>query len=96
MTITIPKSSNLEPKIAVTSISFGKSSVLREELLQVFPNSVFNENGQQLSGTKLVEFIRSADATIVGAEAIDESILEHTPELKIISKYGVGLDNIDQ
>ena len=96
MTIDNPKSSNSETKIAVTSISFGKSSVLREELLRVFPNSIFNENGQQLSGKNLVEFIRSADAAIVGTEAIDESILEHTPELKIVSKYGVGLDNIDQ
>jgi D-3-phosphoglycerate dehydrogenase len=96
MTIAIPKSSNLEPKIAVTSVSFGKSPALRKELLRVFPNSVFNENGQRLSGKELIEFISDADATIVGIETINDSILEHTPELKIISKYGVGLDNIDQ
>ncbi len=82
-------------KIAVTSISFGKSSILREELLRVFPNSVFNELGQRLSGEPLIEFINDADAAIVGVETIDDSILEHTPGLKIISKYGVGLDSID-
>ena len=84
------------PKIAVTSISFGKSAGLREELLRVFPNSVFNESGQQLSGKALIEFINNADAAIVGSETIDDSVLEHTPALKIISKYGVGLDSIDQ
>ncbi len=84
------------PKIAVTSISFGKSAVLREELRRAFPNSVFNEHGQRLSGEKLIEFINDADAAIVGVETIDDSILEHTSGLKIISKYGVGLDSIDQ
>ena len=42
----------------------------------------------------MIEFVK--DAAIVGIETIDDSILDHTPELKIISKYGVGLDNIDQ
>tara|TARA_B100000315_G_scaffold168862_1_gene157426 strand:+ start:443 stop:1417 length:975 start_codon:yes stop_codon:yes gene_type:complete len=84
------------PRVVVTSVSFGKSAILRKELLKVFPNSVFNESGQQLSGKKLAEFIKGADATIVGAETIDDSILEHTPKLKIVSKYGVGLDSINQ
>jgi phosphoglycerate dehydrogenase-like enzyme len=91
-----PKSNHSEPKIAVTSISFGKSAALREELLRIFPNSVFNESGQRLSGKKLIEFIGDADAAIVGVETINDSVLEHTSALKIISKYGVGLDSIDQ
>ena len=57
MTVNSPQSKGLKPKIAVTSISFGKLAVLREELLLAFPNSVFNENGQPLSGKKLIEFI---------------------------------------
>ncbi len=96
MTISHPISNNSEPKIAVTSISFGKSASLRKELLRFFPNSIFNEGGQRLSGKKLIEFVKDADAAIVGIETIDDSILDHTPKLKIISKYGVGLDSIDQ
>ena len=96
MTISHPISNNPEPKIAVTSISFGKSASLRKELLRFFPNSIFNESGQRLSGKKLIEFVSDADAAIVGIETIDDSILDHTPKLKIISKYGVGLDSIDQ
>ena len=84
------------PKVAVTSVSFGKSALLRKELLKVFPSSVFNENGQRLFGKELIEFISDADAAIVGVETINDSILEHTHKLKIISKYGVGLDSIDQ
>lgn len=87
---------NSNLKVVVTSRSFAKSTVLREELLRFFPNSVFNEDDKKLFGKELIEFINDADAAIVGVETIDSSVLEHTPELKIISKYGVGLDNIDQ
>jgi len=87
---------DFSPKVVVTSRSFAKSSVLRKELLQVFPNSFFNDHRQKLPEKKMIGFIGDADAAIVGVETIDDSILEHTTKLKIISKYGVGLDNIDQ
>ena len=86
---------NSNLKIVVTSRSFAKSTVLREELLRFFPNSVFNDDGKKLFGKELIEFINDADAAIVGVETIDSSVLEHTTKLKIISKYGVGLDNLD-
>ena len=96
MTLKNQSNHDFEPKVVVTSISFSKSTVLRKWLLDVFPNSIFNETGQRLSGVELVEFIDNADAAIVGIETIDDSLLKHTPSLKIISKYGVGLDSIDQ
>jgi phosphoglycerate dehydrogenase-like enzyme len=92
----IKSNHDFEPKVVVTSISFSKSTVLKKSLLNIFPNSVFNETGQRLSGNKLIEFINNADAAIIGIETIDTSLLENTPSLKIISKYGVGLDSIDQ
>jgi phosphoglycerate dehydrogenase-like enzyme len=96
MTIKNQSGHDPSPKIAVTSISFSKSAVLREQLLSIFPNSIFNETGQRLSDGKLIEFINNADAAIVGTETINDSLLDHTPLIKIISKYGVGLDSIDQ
>ena len=87
---------DFSPKVVVTSRSFAKSAVLREELLRVFPNSFFTDHRQKLLGEKMTGFIGDADAAIVGVETIDDSVLEHTTKLKIISKYGVGLDNIDQ
>jgi len=86
---------DFSPKVVVTSRSFSKSAVLRKELLRVFPNSIFTDHRQKLLGEKITEFIGDADAAIVGVEAIDDSVLKHTNKLKIISKYGVGLDNID-
>ena len=96
MTLKNQSDHDFEPKVVVTSISFSKSTVLKKSLLKIFPNSIFNETDQRLSGENLIQFINDADAAIVGIETIDESLLKHTPSLKIISKYGVGLDNIDQ
>ena len=45
---------------------------------------------------ELVEFLKSVDAAIIGVEPITDQLLSRVPQLKIISKYGVGLDNIDQ
>ena len=85
-----------EPKIAVTSSSFGKSNTLREELKKSFQNCFFNELGRPLTELEMVEFIKDADAVVVGTETMTENVLSHAPRLKIISKYGVGLDNIDK
>ena len=84
------------PRVAVTSVSFGKSAVLREELGRVFQNSYFNKIGHRLTGTELIEFLKGADAAVVGTESITDHVLSTTPQLKIIAKYGVGLDSIDQ
>ena len=96
--MTLKNQSNhvFESKVVVTSISFSKSTVLKKSLLKIFPNSIFNETGQRLSGEKLIEFFNDADAAIVGIETIDDSLLQRAPSLKIISKYGVGLDSINQ
>lgn len=83
-------------KVAVSSISFSQSPALREKLLSIFPNCIFNKHERRLSGQQLAEFLNNADAAIIGMETIDDFLLEHTPNLKIISKYGVGLDSIDQ
>ncbi len=83
------------PSIAVTSISFSKNTALRKKLKNIFPNSFFNESGNHLSEQKLINFLKNTDAAIVGSEQITDKVLSQTSQLKIISKYGVGLDSID-
>jgi D-3-phosphoglycerate dehydrogenase len=39
--------------------------------------------------------LRGHDAAIVGLERIDDAVLDRVPELRIVSKYGVGLDGVD-
>lgn len=82
-------------KIIVTSPSFSKNDVLRNELLQYFPDSVFNREGKKLEGPELAEFIKEADGAIIGLERIDDAVLKTCEKLLAIAKYGVGTDNLD-
>jgi len=76
--------------IKVTAESFIKNPVLCAELLSEFPSAVFWDRDISLHA-----FCADAEALIVGRETIDGEFLSACPQLKIVSKYGVGLDNID-
>jgi phosphoglycerate dehydrogenase-like enzyme len=82
-------------KVVVTSRSFSKNNRLRRELLQKYKNVKFNDKGLRLKGDTLVDFLKGYHKAIIALEAIDGDILSKLPELKVISKYGVGLDMID-
>jgi len=82
-------------KVAVCSRSFSCNPILRAELLQRYPHVTFNHEGRKLSGDSLVEFLRGHDRAIIALEVIDASVLSRLPELRVIAKYGVGLDTID-
>lgn len=86
---------NTTDKVAVTSRSFSRNPVLRTELLSRYKRVTFNDDGRRLGGDELVEFLRGHDKTIVALEKISDEIVAKVPELKVISKYGVGIDNID-
>jgi len=82
-------------KIAVTSPSFSKNPVLIEEVRKIAPEAKLNDSGIRLKGEALYEFIKDADTLIVGLEQMDEALLSRLPDLKMIAKYGVGLNNVD-
>jgi phosphoglycerate dehydrogenase-like enzyme len=86
---------NTTEKVAVCSRSFSKNPVLRKELLSRYPDAKFNDNGLTLSGASLVLYLKGYEKTITALETIDDSILSQLPDLKVIGKYGVGLDMID-
>ena len=82
-------------RIKVTSPSFSKNLVLEKELKQHFPDSELNKEGIRFTKAQLKAFLRDCEGAIIGLESIDEDVLDACPNLKIISKYGVGLNNID-
>ena len=82
-------------KIKVTSRSFSRHPILKKELLELFPNSEFNTEGPPTGLANIVEFLEDAEGLILGLELIDRSVLKQLNNLKIIAKFGVGLDNLD-
>lgn len=81
--------------ITVTSPSFSSNKSLQQEIYKYFPKAKLNLDGKRFNKEELVEYIKDADAIIVGLEPIDKEVLEQCPNLKIVSKYGVGLNNIN-
>jgi len=82
-------------KIVVTPPAFCKSEALKLKLSSLFPNTVYNQNTDYLSGSELLNFLKDADAAIIGRDPVTQDTLDALPKLKMISKYGVGLDNLD-
>src|SRR5687767_1733244 len=82
-------------RVAVASRSFSKHDVLRAELLARYAQVTFNDAGKSLAGDELVAFLRGHAKAIIALETIDDRVLSQLPELKVISKYGVGLDGVD-
>jgi D-3-phosphoglycerate dehydrogenase len=83
------------PRIACVSRSFSTHPILRRELLDLFPTARFNEAGLNYDGAALADFLKNCDGAIVSLEPVDDALLVHLPELRIIAKYGVGIDNLD-
>jgi len=82
-------------KIAVSSPLFSRTPILVEELQKSFLHVKLNATYALREKSALIDFLKDADGIIVGNEIIDEEVLSHCPNLKIVSRYGVGLDNID-
>lgn len=84
-----------DKNIAVCSRTFYNNNVLRQKLNKISKNILFNKSKKTLDGKKLVNFIKNSEKIIVGLEKIDKIIIDQLPNLKIIIKYGVGMDKID-
>ena len=70
-------------RIKVTSRSFSRNPILKQELLTLFPNSVFNTDGPPTGLPNIVEFLLNADGVILGLEQMDRPILQQLGNLKI-------------
>ena len=81
--------------VAVASRSFSRHPVLRQELLACYPEARFNEDGGVLAGAQLVQFLRGHDKAITGLDILSDEVFAAVPELRVVSKYGVGVDMID-
>lgn len=81
--------------VAVTSRSFSRHPALRRELLARYPNTTFNDAGESLRGQTLIDFLKGHEKAITALEPLDAALFDAVPELRVIGKYGVGLDMID-
>jgi D-3-phosphoglycerate dehydrogenase / 2-oxoglutarate reductase len=83
-------------KILISSASFGK---INPDPIKTLENAGFtpilNPYGRKLEFEEFSELIKDVVGLIAGTEKITSELLANAPNLKVISRYGVGLDNID-
>ena len=83
-------------KILISSRSFGK---INSKPIETLKNAGFdvmsNPYEKKLNEAELIKLIDDAVGLIAGTEQITEEVLAHAKLLKVISRYGVGMDNID-
>jgi len=85
-----------QKKIVILSRSFAKASdEPLDYLKRMNYTCVLARNNNPLDTKWIAEQIGDADAVIVGSDVIDRYVMDNCPNLQVISKHGVGLDNID-
>ena len=84
-------------KILVTPTSLqpqGNSPVL-EQLKSYTEDLVFNPAGRPLTEDELIPLLADCDGYVAGLDSITKKVIDACPNLKVISRYGVGYDRVD-
>jgi len=83
-------------KILITPRSFASTS---KKTLEMFRKKGYeiikNETSRPLNNREMSVKIKDVDGIIIGIDDLNAQIIKQARNLKIISKYGVGVDNID-
>jgi len=83
-------------KILVTTSSFGKYDEKPIEILKEKGHEVvLNPHKRKLIKEELLELAKGYEAILAGTEKYDEEVFNKLPDLRLISRCGVGLDSID-
>lgn len=85
-------------KILVTPTSFRKPvNAHAVKLLESFADEVvYNDTGSPLTGNQLIELLQGCDGYLAGVDYINSEIIESMPStVRVISRYGAGIDRVD-
>ena len=83
-------------KLFVSTHPFSSTSSVPMKLIK--ENGIelsVNEHGRKITTEELAQDIKDAEVLIAGTEKITEEVLKNAPNLKLISRVGIGLDGID-
>lgn len=83
-------------KVLVTPRSFGQSDpTLHETLKTTVGEVIYNPYPRALTSEEVISLLSDCEGYIAGVDVIDAQVLANAPKLKVISRYGVGVDKVD-
>jgi len=82
--------------VLVTPTSYGKIDPrLFSELESQVGEVICNPTGKPLPSSEVARLLPGVDGYIAGLDVIDQAALDAADRLKVIARYGVGVDNVD-
>ena len=83
-------------RLLITTVPFAAHNSFPLELLDsVDVEFEINPIGRRLKEDELVEMVAETEILIAGTEPITAKVMEAAPNLKLISRVGIGMDNVD-
>jgi D-3-phosphoglycerate dehydrogenase len=83
-------------KVLVTPTSYGSMDPgLKTKLEELVGEVHYNDTGKPLSSDQLQDLLPGCQGMIAGLDEIDRAALKSAAELKVVSRYGVGINNVD-
>ncbi|MEK4306706.1 phosphoglycerate dehydrogenase [Oceanobacillus sp. FSL K6-0251] len=85
-----------QKKVLVTATNYSQLCAEAKQLLEKNNFEIIeNPHDRPMKFGELKEIIGDIDAVVAGVDTWDESIIKLAPNLKVISRFGVGVDNIN-
>ncbi|MBI2252701.1 MAG: phosphoglycerate dehydrogenase [Armatimonadetes bacterium] len=80
-------------KVLISPSSFSKKylEILKKKNLKI----ILNPYGRTFTKEEIMRFLKDADYLIAGTEILNQEVLKKANKLKVISRLGLGMDNID-
>jgi len=83
-------------RVLVTPTSYGKNDPrLKSDLEALVGEVIYNPTGKPLISADLIRLLPGVDGYIAGLDGINRAALQASDRLKVIARYGVGVDNVD-
>ena len=83
-------------KVLITPRGFANYGLDEVKLMESKGLEVdYNDTGKAYSAEQFLQKAKDADAIIVGVDDMSEPVMKQLPKLKVVCKFGVGVDNID-
>jgi D-3-phosphoglycerate dehydrogenase len=83
-------------RVLVTPTSWARSDPrLRTELEQAVGEVTYNPTGRPLGSADLARLLPGVDGYIAGVDVVDRQALAAADRLRVIARYGVGVDGVD-
>ncbi len=83
-------------RVLVTPTSYGKTDArLLSELESLVGEVIYNPTTRPLPSAEVARLLPGIDGYLAGLDGIDRAALQAADRLKVIARYGVGVDNVD-